>query len=338
MITTVTASTYLSRLLILAVLFGSAPSAFALDPLYSEEALKEMVIRYKARQALAPAPAPRKTHGVPLALGLDRARIQHFHLDNASLTEAVRELEVRAVEADRSLEDLSWLIEVGTSSPVTVDLKNTPVLDALLYVVNLAGVGFTVRGREIIMGESVVYRSSWTAAKPQNFILSEVLAEKWFPHQHSKQPVDAVIPADEKLDQLGVPFGSGATADFVPQLRVLSVVNCRMALWTLEKLISETEAGIKVAALRADPKTIPAGTLLEKIEVSASHHALLQRVLSTKEGLIDTCTDTTLNVLRELGVPLPNETVAWLDREQGGLWLLSTPDLIAAVRRAVEGE
>lgn len=312
--------------------------AWGLDPFFTVEQTKTMVEAYKRREALTPA---RQTHGIPFALGIEQVRIPSVKLQGVSLVQAVNFLREQLVMKEPAFIDVIWLLDlhsVNNGSAITLDLKDQPFIEALRYVTELAGVGYCIRGREITIGGNPTFRGQWTAARPKNFLLSEALIDLWLPGKRSPYSSAPLVPVEKLLDGLGVPFGVGAQADFVPSMNALCVFNCEVALWCLDVLIEESEAELITKAALADSRLIPNGMKMANLKISDFVHPALERILSKKDGLIDPKSVTTRNALRAQGIIFPQGAIAWLDRKKKVLHVMSRPEIITNIRSMLSSD
>lgn len=304
----------------------------ACDPFWTEAQIKKMVDDYKHRAALA---KPRQTMGIPATLALQQIKLKQFKLSGVALPEALRQLHEQITANDQSLSDVSWLIDLpaATSSAViTLDLKDVSAPEALLFVTEIGGVGFEVTDRRIVIGGSSDFRSQWTTPRTRSFPLSDALAAKWFPLKQRGPTSAHLVIAEKKLDFLGVPFGEGARADFVPSMNAICVTNCEVALWCLAELIEESEAELVLSAMKSHARDVPNGMTLYEMDTAKSEAEWIKQTLKVKDGLIDPSTKSTTNLLKAQGIIFPAGSAAWLDRSSKRLHLVTRPEIAEQVR------
>lgn len=312
--------------------------AQAFDPFYTEQQVKEMVEAYKKREALT---MPRQTHGIPFALAVEQVRLQTVHFNGMTLAGAVRVLKEDLIAADPTCSDVRWLLDLdaaNTTATITLDLKDVSFLEALRYVTELGGAGFSIHKRQIVVGIDQTYRGQWTAAYTKNFLLSDALADRWFPGKRTSLSTAPLVSAEKLLNELGVPFGEGAQADFVPSMNALCVENCQVALWCLEALIEEANAEQAICAALANSRLVPDGMVLSSFDVSDFEHPLLKRVLWRKDGLIHPDSVTTQAALLAKGVVFPAGSTAWLDSRKKILHVINSSENSAAIKALINDE
>ncbi len=192
--------------------------------------------------------------------------VPSIEFDDTPLADVLIFLDQRAAELDPEGKGLNFVLDTGTfgagenpgAIPVTFKIVNAPLAAVLGYVTQLAGVAYRVDQYSIMIvskvagSQRVLDTRTWTV--PPGFISGGGAAAAAGPVDPFAAPADDAggglvkkKTPQEFLEENGVDFGPGASANFVAATSTLMVRNTPEALDLIDSLVNATrEAGSKV--------------------------------------------------------------------------------------------
>lgn len=179
---------------------------------------------------------------------LDRANkivLPSFTVREAKIDQVLKQIETLSREADPSHKGVEIELRSTTqsSTPVTISLANTPVIEVIKYVTALASLRFTSRNGIIVVSEATPGLEPIGLAKPieePSLIESVIKMPRRF--------FGKSVPANRDLcmyllAQRGIPFPSGAWAEYRQEDESLLVKVTPEAMEVIRAFAKAAEAG-----------------------------------------------------------------------------------------------